>query len=276
MDLQLRGKAVLITGGSRGIGRQIALTFAEEGAKVAICGRDQSQLDKTAQEIRDRGAEALGLRADLVDPGSAQHIVDETAAAFGGLNVLICSSSTGAVVDLPTRFEDTDDEQLMEHVYGKALPALRCTRAAIPHMRRTGGGAILYIVGTATRTVFRGMENRPHEPAVLQTGLGCAMLTNFAKQVGEQVAGDSIMVNVIHPHITRTDRFAARIKMRAAYQDLTPEASEADMASYIPIGRILEPSDLAPLAVLLSSPLAGAITGQTIAVDGGACRTIIY
>ena len=278
MDLKIAGESMLVTGGTRGIGREIALTFAREGARVAVCGRDPEQVERTVEELRDAGADAaLGVAADLVRAEECGRVVDETVAAFGGLRGLVCSAATGAVTDLPRQVEQMSDAQLLDHVHGKTMPAVRCTQAAIPYMRAKGAGAIVYIVGTASRQTTRGRENHPHEPAMLQTGLGCAMLTNFSKQVGEQIAGDGILVNVVHPHTTaETARFARRIKARAAALALTEEEAAADMGEYVPLGRIFTPRDLAPLTVFLCSPLAGAITGQTIAVDGGACRTVVY
>jgi 3-oxoacyl-[acyl-carrier protein] reductase len=275
MDLKLRGKSVLVTGGSRGIGRQIALSFAEEGARVAICARNQEQLDRTAKEIRDLGAECVAMSVDLNLASDCQRVVDETAAAFGGIDVLINNAGTN-VDRAPSKLADAAEDQIMERVSGKALAAIRCSRAALGYMQKAGGGRIICIAGTSARNASRGRERPSSDGNPVISGLGNAMITNFGKMLAEQNAKDGILVNVIHPGVTKTDRHPARMKKRAAELGMTEAEAEADLSSYVPIGRIVEPTDIAPLVVLLSSPVNGAITGQTIAVDGGFCRGIFY
>jgi 3-oxoacyl-[acyl-carrier protein] reductase len=275
MDLKLKGKSVLVTGGSRGIGRQIALAFAEEQARVAICARDQSQLDKTAQELKALGADTIAMSVDLTRAEDCQRVVDETVAAFGGIDILVNNAGTN-VDRAPSKLGEASEDQLMERVSGKALAAIRCSRAAIPYMQKAGGGRIVCIAGTSARNVSRGRERPSSDGNPVISGLGNAMITNFGKMLAEQNARDGILVNVIHPGVTKTDRHPNRMKKRAAELGISEAEAEADLASYVPIGRIVEPTDIAPLVVLLCSPVNGAITGQTIAVDGGFCRGIFY
>lgn len=102
------------------------------------------------------------------------------------------------------------------------------------------------------------------------------MITNFSKMLSEEVAQYDILVNVIHPVIVNTDRMPQRIRTRAAELGMTESEAAADMASFFPIGRVIEPSDIAPLVAFLASPINGAITGQAIAVDGGLAQNVIY
>lgn len=275
MDLQLKDKSVLVTGGSRGIGREIALAFAREGAKVAICARDQKQLDKTAAEIKDAGAECITISADLSQASECERAIGETVSAFVGLDVLVNNAGTN-VDRAPSKLADASEDQIMERVSGKALATIRCSRAALPHMQKAGLGRILNIGGTSARNVSRGRERPSSEGNPVISGLGNAMVTNFSRMLAEQAAKDGVLVNVIHPHSTRTDRHPNRMAKRAKEMGVTEAEAEADLATYIPIGRIIEPTDIAPLVVLLCSPVNGAITGQSIAVDGGFCRGIIY
>ena len=126
MDLALRGKAVLVTGGSRGIGRQIALAFAGEGAAIAICGRDEERLAQTGAEIRALGVPALTVVADLFQAADCGRVVEATAAALGRLDILVNNASTNVAGSLLT----AGDDQLMERVLGKLLASMRCARAA--------------------------------------------------------------------------------------------------------------------------------------------------
>ena len=263
MDLGLQGKGVLVTGGSRGIGRQIALTFAQEGANVAICARDQAQLAKTEAEIRELGVKTLALAVDLFQADDCRRAVDETAEAFGRLDVLVNNASTNVSGTL----ESASDEQLLERVYGKTLASMRCSRAALPHFRKLGTGRIICIGGTSVRRPGKGS---------LPSGLGNSSVVNFAAHLSAEVAGEGITVNVVHSPFTKTDRYPQRQAARARERSISLEEAEASFAAEFAIGRIVEPTDIAPLVVFLASPQASAITGQSIVVDGGASRSITY
>lgn len=274
MDLRLTGKVALVTGGSRGIGREIAMGFAAEGACVAVCARSGPQLDQTIDEIRSSGAKAIGIVADLFKPDDCKRVVSETLSAFGRIDALINNASTN-VDKTPRSFEEASDGQLLERINGKALAAMRITRAALPSLRQAGEGRIVCIGGTSARAVFRGDE-MPTNTSNLPQGLGNAAVVNFAKHLSEEVAKDGIVVNVVHPHVTRTSRHADRVVARAKQFGVDEAAAERSLEMQFPIGRMVEPSDIVPIVLLLSSPLAGAITGQSIAVDGGASRAIQY
>lgn len=266
---------MLVTGGNRGIGREIALAFGREGCCVGICGRDQRRIESTVEEIRDLGAKALGIRADLNTLNGCNQAVMDTVGAFGRLDVLVNNASM-AVDETPTRFEDQSDEQVMARVNGKALAAVRCTRAAVSGMRSRKAGRVIIIGGTAARSAFRGTEVGALGANLIPNGLGNSMLANFAKLLSDQLAPDGITVNVVHPHATKTERQTARLLERAKRLEISLAQAEADKAAHIPMGRLIETSDISPLVVFLASSLAGAITGQAIAVDGGASRSIIY
>lgn len=274
MDLKLGGAGVLITGASRGLGKDMALAFAAEGARVAICGRDAARLEAAAAEVRAVAGECLALRADLLEPDACRRAVDEAAAAFGRLDVLVNNASP--VVDrAPASLEAATDAQVLERVMGKTLVAVRCSRAALPHLRRAGGGRIVCIGGTSARSVFRAGE-LPMPGSVLPQGLGNSSLANFAKHLAEEVARDGVVVNVVHPHLMRTSRHPARVAAMAARLGVSEAEAEAELNRLNPIGRLVETSDVVPLVLLFASPLCGGITGQSIAVDGGAVRAISY
>ncbi len=263
MDLALRGKAVLVTGGSRGIGRRIALEFAGEGADVAICARMEQPLAQTGEELQRKGGRILTISADLFNAADCRHVVDRAAEHFGRLDILVNNASTNVSGSLLT----ANDEQLMERLQGKLLAAMRCSRAAILHMRRVGGGRIICIGGLAARTP--GKKSLP-------AGLGNSALTNLAKHLSDEVAADQILVNVVHPSFCKTDRYPQRVRTRAKELGISETEAENAFAAQFPIRRVVEPSDIAPLVLFLASPLAGAITGQSIAVDGGLSRSVTY
>lgn len=274
MDMNLRGRAVLVTGGSRGIGLEVATCFAREGANVAICARDPVQLEAAAKEIAAVGGECFVLPADLLDAKECARVVDASAERFGRLDVLINNASNN-VDRTPKCFEDATDSQLLERVNGKAMATIRCSRAALPHMRKVGGGRIVIVAGLSARSVLRSGEAMGSGSGLPQ-GLGNSMVTNFAKFLAEEVAKDQIMVNVVHPHFTKTSRYPGRLTQHAKLHGISEPEAERDLLRQMPIGRMVMPSDIAPLVVLLGSSLSGATTGQSIAIDGGASRSIIY
>jgi 3-oxoacyl-[acyl-carrier protein] reductase len=263
IDLELTGKAVLVTGGNRGIGRAIALAFAGEGANVAICGRDTEALAAAKSAIEATGVKANAVMADLFTPEGCAQAVAAATDAFGGLDVLVNNAST----NIGGRLETLSDDQVMERVMGKTLASMRCCRAALPHLRASGRGRVICIGGTSTRNV--GVDALP-------SGLGNASLANFAKQFSYEVAADGVTVNIVHPSFTKSDRYPDRRAARAKQRGISLEEAEASFIAQFPIGRIVEPDDIAPAVLFLASAQASAITGQAIAVDGGATPYVAY
>lgn len=263
MDLSLKNKSVVVTGGNRGIGRAIALAFAGEGANVAIVGRDTDALATVKAEIEAKGVKALAIAADLFTADGCDRAMNETADAFGGLDVLVNNASTSVSGGL----ESLTDDQLMERLTGKTLAYMRCSRASLPWFRKAGGGRIICIGGLAARAAGK---------ASLPSGLGNSSLTNFAKHLSNDVAPENITVNVVHPPFTKTDRYPARLEARAKQLGVSLEEAEATFVADFPIGRIIEPDDIAPMVLFLCSPHAAAVTGQAIGIDGGSTPGIFY
>ena len=263
MQLNLEGKSVLVTGGNRGIGLAIALAFAEEGANVAICGRDKAALAEAKAKIAAKGVQAEAVAVDLFSAAGCSDAVQAPVDAFGGLDVLVNNASTSVSGNIET----LDDDGLMERLKGKTLAYMRCSRAALPHLRNSTCGRIVCVGGSAAR--YAG-------ETALPSALGNSAIVAFAKQFSGSVAAEGITVNVVHPPFTKTDRYPARRAARAKQLGVSEEAAEASFVAEFPIGRIVEPSDIAPMVLFLASPHASAITGQSIAIDGGSTPGIYY
>lgn len=263
MDLNLRGKSVLVTGGNRGIGLAIALAFAEEGANIVVCGRDKAALAEAEARILAKGVKAKAISADLFTAAGCEAAVAAPVEAFGGLDVLVNNASTSVSGNIET----LDDNGLMERLNGKTLAYMRCCRAALPHLRKSKRGRVICIAGTASR--------HPGETA-LPSALGNSAISAFVKQFSTQVASQGITANVVHPPFTKTDRYPARRAALAKQLGVSEAEADARYASQFPIGRIVEPSDIAPMVLFLASPLASAITGQSIAIDGGSTPGVFY
>ncbi len=264
MDLGLGGKVAIVTGGSKGIGRATALALAQEGVDVSICARGVEALEEAAAEIRSRtGHRVLAVRADMTALEDIQRLVATTVAQLGGVDILI----NNAVNSIAAPFMELPDEAWLNHINVKVMGYVRCAREVIPYMKRRGGGRIINIGGMAARSVG-ALTN--------SNGVTNSAVSNIAKNLADQVATDGILVNCIHPGTTRTPRQAMMLERRARDANVSIEEAERLSVADIPIGRMIEPEDVADLVLFLVSNRASAITGQTIAIDGGAGRGIHY
>jgi 3-oxoacyl-[acyl-carrier protein] reductase len=264
MELGLTGKVALVTGGSKGIGKATALALAREGARVAICARGEEALRETATEIETATASrALAVRADTTSLDDIKRLVAATAQEFGGVDILV----NNAVNSVPGTFLELPDEAWMNHITVKIMGYVRCAREAIPHMMRRGGGRIINIGGMAARNVGHLTNSN---------GVTNASVANITKNLSDQVAPHHILVNCIHPGATRTPRQDAILERRAQDAGISLDEAERRTVQSIPIGRMIESEDIANLILFLVSAQASAITGQVIAVDGGAGRGIFY
>ena len=264
MDLGLEGKVAIVTGGSKGIGRSTALALAREGADVSICARGMEDLEDAAAEIRAAtGRRVIAVRADMGDPGDIANLVSATVAELGGVDILV----NNAVNSTAAPFMELADEDWYNHINVKVMGYVRCSREVIPHMRERGGGRIINIGGMAARSA-NSLTN--------SNGVTNSAVSNIAKNLSDQVAADGILVNCIHPGTTRTPRQTMMLERQARDGGVSMEEAERRAVAQIPIGRMVEPEDIADLVLFLVSGRAGAITGQTIAVEGGAGRGIHY
>jgi 3-oxoacyl-[acyl-carrier protein] reductase len=263
MNLDLKGRSVLVTGGSRGVGLGIALAFAGEGANVAVCGRDKAALADAEGKIAAKDVKVRAVSVDLFTAQGCTGAVQAAVDAFGGLDVLVNNASTA----ISGNIETLDDEGLMERLTGKTLAYMRCCRAALPHLRKSGRGRVICIGGTAARNAGA---------TALPSALGNSSIIAFVNQFSKTVAAQGITANVVHPPFTKTDRYPKRLAARAKQLGVSEAEAEASFIRQFPIGRLVEPKDIAPMVLFLASPHASAITGQSIAIDGGSTPGIYY
>ena len=247
MDLKLKGKRVIVTGGSRGIGLAIAEEFAKEGAAVSICARGQQALDEACKLIETAGGgEVHAKTCDVSDPIALKEYIESAVAAFNGLNIL---------VNNPSGFGRTDDEQGWQVGLDVDLMALvRASWAAVPHIEKAGGGALIHT------SSISGLTSSLRTPPY---GAVKAAVIQYTKTQALQLADKNIRVNCIAPG---SIEFAG-----GTWDDAKKNnpALYAGIQNSIPFGRLGEPGEVARLAVFLGSDAASWITGETIAVDGG-------
>ncbi len=265
IEMGLKGKVAIVTGGSRGIGKASALELAREGVKVAMCARGLPALQEAASEIqRETGTEVLPVRADVTVYDDIKNLVKTTADRFGKIDILVNSA-----VNFPVGTDHMlSEEAWANHINVKVMAYIRSMREVIPHMVKQGtGGRIVNIAGLGVRQAI-GTE--------ATSGATSAAVVNITKAVADAHAKDNILVNAIHPGPTRTQRHQMNMNYRSQTEKISLQEAERRTVATIPIGRIIEPEEVAYLVVFLCSSMARTVTGQTIAVDGGTARGVFY
>jgi 3-oxoacyl-[acyl-carrier protein] reductase len=249
MDLQLQGKACLVTGASRGIGRGIERTLAADGCRVAVVARRANLLEELAAEITDTGGTRPTIVAeDLTLEGATERIRDRVQSAFGTLDVLVNNAGGSR----PVRWDATEEEWLEGMRLNFEL-VRRLTNQFIPAMRAQRWGRIINITGA----------NEP--PGVNIASVAKAALHNWAKGLSRELAPEGITINCLPPGRINSEQILSRLHP-------TEENRRAFIAANIPVGYFGEPEDMAHLVAFLASPLARYITGEVIHVDGGMHR----
>ncbi len=246
--LQLNGQRVFVTGGSRGIGRAAALLAAEAGADVAIgYARDRSAADETVNKIKALGRKALAVQADVTSESEIKGAVDRAADALGGLSGLVVSAGI---------FEGKLIEEMTLELWNRVLTTnltgtFLAVKAAVPHLKKAGGGAIVIYTSTA------GQRGSDVYSAYATSKAGQIM---FMRSMARELGSAQIRVNCVAPAWTETDM--ARESLDRLGRD--------KIAAGFALGRIGQPEDIAGATVYLLSDLAKFVTGMTLTVDGGA------
>ncbi|BAQ11636.1 short-chain dehydrogenase/reductase SDR [Bacillus sp. OxB-1] len=255
MDLGLKDKVALITGGSKGIGFETALTLAGEGAKVAICGRNEEALLEASQKIYEKtGARPLPIVGDVTVEEDCKRIVNETASHFGGLDILVNNAGTSSA----NPFEEVDASLWQYDLDLKLFGAIHCAKAAIPFMREKGGGAVLNVTAAIAKT-----PSASSLPTTVSRAAGMALTKAMSKDLGP----DNIRVNTVCIGLIRSDQIEKLWKKTAP--DLTFEEYSHDERHQIPLGRIGETEEAAKAIAFLVSDAASYISGTSLNIDGG-------
>ncbi|MEJ1161304.1 SDR family NAD(P)-dependent oxidoreductase [Prosthecomicrobium sp. N25] len=258
MDLGLAGRVALVTGGSRGIGRATAHVFAREGMRIAIAARGAERLAATAAELTALGAEVLAIQADFGRPSEAARAVDETAARFGGLDVLVANAG-GSVGERDLALStDEDFDATFRFNVGHAIAA---TRAAVPHLEASGQGSAIFVASISGRAP----STRGAQYAAAKAGLIMA-----AKNLSWELGPQRIRVNAVSP--------GSLLFPGGGWERIRAERPE-DFAKFeredFPWGRLGTDTELADVIAFVASPRAGWVNGTDIQVDGGQRRPSI-
>jgi NAD(P)-dependent dehydrogenase (short-subunit alcohol dehydrogenase family) len=247
---RLKGKTALITGAGMGIGREAAMLFAREGARIVIGDLDERAARETADLVADAGGEALAVRGDVALEADVRRMVEEGARRFGGLHVLYANA--GVLWKDRDRSVLETDERWWDRVIAINLKSVFwLTKHGIPELQRAGGGSVI-VMGSVSALV--GFTRAQDAYTAAKGGL-----ISLTKSLAIQFAKDRIRCNIIHPGIVDTP-------LQAPYLS---EAIRKEFVTGIPLGRIAEPREIAGVALFLASDESSYMTGAELVVDGG-------
>jgi NAD(P)-dependent dehydrogenase (short-subunit alcohol dehydrogenase family) len=265
VDLELRDKVAIVTGGSRGIGKAIARELLGEGVRVAIIARGAAALERTAAELAEEtGGQVRPIVADTTDEASVQRMVDEVVREFGGVDILVNSAAeVGSRVAF--KLPDVAEDVFRSELDVKVLGALRCIQQVVPHMKRAGWGRIITISGLAAR-----------QPTSIIGSTRNAVVVAMSKNVADELGPHGINVTVVHPGGTLTEHYLAQMESVASERGIPVDQAIRERFATNLVRRAITPRDVAHVVVFLASPRSVAINGDVIAVGGGTPGVIHY
>ena len=256
----LEGKVAIITGGSRGIGRAIALRLSQNGARLVICARTAAVLDEVVREIQAAGASAMAVAVDLRLPGAPSTVVDAAVKAYGGIDIVV--NNAGATKR--GEFLELTDDDWADGFALKFFGAVRLTRAAWPELKKRSG-SVVNISGAGGRT--------PGPEFTIGGSVNAALLS-FTKAMADVGIRDGVQVNTINPGTIRTGRLQLRLASIVKEQRIDLETAERRFVQEAQITRIGEPEDVANLVAYIVRSEGRFLQGSLIDLDGGSTKTI--
>ena len=255
------GVPCAVAGASRGLGYAVALELAREGARVAICSRELSSVEKAAQSIRDEtAAEVHPVAADVSKSSEARRFIAESAGHLGGLQVVVANAG-GPSPGLPDSFQEDDWKRALDLNF---LSSVSMALEGLGHLRNQEWGRIVFITSSVVK--------QP-DPNLSLSSAARSAATAFAKTLATTVASEGITVNCVMPGQIATDRLSSLAG--------APEGAGADdpafasMAAQIPVGRVGEPSEFAAAVAFLCSKRASFVNGVALQVDGGFIKNLL-
>jgi NAD(P)-dependent dehydrogenase (short-subunit alcohol dehydrogenase family) len=246
MDLNLKGRVALVTGGATGVGREIALALANDGAAVAVNYRSSAdEARAVVADIRDRGGRALAVGADVADYETVKAMVSNVVAELGGLDILV----NNAGLALRQRFVDTKPDEWRRQIDTCLYGAIHCCHAAAPHLEKNGHGRIISLIGDSSRVGESGLSI----VAAARAGV-VGLMKSLAREMGRF----GITANAVSLGLVET-----------AHDKTWVDANREKLVKLYPLRRLGQPADIAPTVALLASDHGGWITGQVISISGG-------
>ncbi len=255
MELGLAGRRALVTGGSKGIGFAVAEELLAEGVKVAICARHPEEVEAAAERLRSEGGTVHAQVTDVTRPEQVTALIEGTVAALGGLDILV--NNAGAAH--PGTFETLSDEDWQGDLDVKLYSQIRCTRAALPHLRSSSAARVINI---------NSVYARYPDPAFFATTVNRAACLNLSKALAREFAPEQILVNSVNIGFVVTPQWQ-NIRARRAPESNEDEFFASLAREEVPLGRFGTVEEVSGLVAFLASDRASYLTGTSIDVAGG-------
>jgi len=266
MDLELKGKVAIVTGGSRGIGKAIAKELAAEGAHVALVSRSLASLEPAAADIRKPGGGTVQVFAcDTAQDASVKAMVAAVVNAFGRVDILVNCAAKPSGQSKPPSLAEITTEEFWDHMNTKVMGYLRTAREVAPHMIAQKSGRIINVSGLGARqtgTTIGSIRN-----------VGVAALT---KNIADELGQHGITAVCVHPGLTRTEATAGVVAAQAKAKGITEAEAEQALASKNVLKTLITAEQIAHVCCFLASPKSIAINGETVGAGGGMPSAIFY
>jgi NAD(P)-dependent dehydrogenase (short-subunit alcohol dehydrogenase family) len=263
MDLGLAGRTAIVTGGSAGIGKEIARCLIAEGVNTVVTSRSRERAQEAAKDIEGPGR-ALGLQVELRDAESVTAMVREAERALGAVEILV-NSGSDVSGNTPEDFTNITDEFILESFETKFLGILRAVREVVPGMRERGFGRIINIAGHKAR-----------EAGAIGAGARNAAVVHLTKTLATELGRDGVTVNAVLPFTTVTERLESRMSRMAERRGRSLDEHLAAVASRTALGRLVTSAEIADFVTFLASPKSVSLTGEAVALTGGVSQAVHY
>jgi NAD(P)-dependent dehydrogenase (short-subunit alcohol dehydrogenase family) len=255
VDLGLNGRRAIVTGGSKGLGKAIAAELVAEGAAVVICSRNATELKEAAAELAASGGSVTALPCDVTDAAEVESFIVAAVSALGGADILV--NNAGAA--RPGRFETLTDDDWHGDIEVKLFSQIRCTRAALPHLRQSSAPRVINI---------NAVYARYPDPVFLSSSVNRASCLSLSKALSIELGREGILVNSVNIGLVATPQWE-NIRRRRAPGKPAGEFFAELAGQEVPLGRFGRPDEVAGIVAFLAGDRASYITGASIDVAGG-------
>lgn len=263
MDLGIKDRVAIVTGGSMGLGKAIARELARERARVVIAARNESRLRAAAEEIRrETGGHVLAVRADMTKPDDIEALVAQTVDRWGTVEIAVANAGGPP----GTRFDTTSAEDFEKAIRLNLMSTVRLAQEVVPHMKTRRWGRFIALTSVSVKQPI---------PGLILSNTARAGVVGFVKTIATELAPFGVLCNVVAPGYMRTGRVEELAAERAASEDREVAEVMEEIAKRIPLGRMGEPEEFAALVAFLASERASYVTGTTIQADGGFVQGIL-